>query len=188
MSENLSKNLELNSEMQKAQKANLDKPSIQYKDSFLGAVKEFQKEGRYTEFDVEQLKEGFDGFLQKFDNEEKGIGLKEGYVPASTFWLVDKGEFIGRVSIRHELTENLKLMGGYIGYDIRPSKRKMGYGTRILELALPIAKELGIGKVLVTCDDDNVGSSKIIEKNGGVLEDKIEVDGKLKRRYWINNP
>ena len=108
-------------------------------------------------------------------------------MPATALWLVDNGEFIGSLSLRHRLNENLLKMGGHIGYSIRPSARKRGYGTKILELALPIAKSLGIDKVLVTCDDDNTGSAKIIEKNGGVLENKVEHEGKLKRRYWIEN-
>lgn len=107
-------------------------------------------------------------------------------MPASTRWLVDDGEFIGRVSVRHQLTEKLLQEGGHIGYGIRPSKRKMGYGTKILELALPLAKSLVIDKALLTCNDENLGSQKIIEKNGGVLENKVQLPTKLERRYWIS--
>jgi predicted acetyltransferase len=163
----------------------LIRPSLKYKRSFIEAVKESHAEGRGLHLNVLELEKDFDTFLLGLENQEKGIGLLEGYVPASTFWLVDDDGFAGRVSIRHRLTDDLLQMGGHIGYEIRPSKRRMGYGTKGLELVLPLAKSLEISKVLVTCDDDNVGSWKIIEKNGGILENKITHEGKLKRRYWI---
>ena len=169
----------------------LIKPAVEYKSSFLDAEKEYETEGKFRHaspgMPLEELQKDFKKYLEKSANTEKGIGLQEGYVPATALWLVDNGEFIGSLSLRHRLNENLLKMGGHIGYSIRPSARKRGYGTKILELALPIAKSLGIDKVLVTCDDDNTGSAKIIEKNGGVLENKVEHEGKLKRRYWIEN-
>ena len=77
---------------------------------------------------------------------------------------------------------------GHIGYDIRPSKRKQGYGSKILELALPKAKELDIERVLLTCDETNTGSRRIIEKNGGVLENQVKnpETGVDKLRFWID--
>ena len=171
--------------MEKSNSIQLVKPVIKYKKSFIQGAKEFQKEGRNVDLDIEDLDKNFDKFVTKLLNEELGIGLKDGYIPASTLWLIDNDEFIGKVSIRHTLTEKLLQEGGHIGYEIRPSKRKMGYGTKILALAVKSAKNLGIEKILVTCDDDNIGSYKIIEKNGGILENKIGYQGKLKRRYWI---
>ena len=171
--------------MEKSNSIQLVKPVIKYKKSFIQGAKEFQKEGRNVDLDIEDLDKNFDKFVTKLLNEELGIGLKDGYIPASTLWLIDNDEFIGKVSIRHTLTEKLLQEGGHIGYEIRPSKRKMGYGTKILALAVISAKNLGIEKILVTCDDDNIGSYKIIEKNGGILENKIGYQGKLKRRYWI---
>jgi len=81
----------------------------------------------------------------------------------------------------------LRNIGGHIGFNIRPSERRRGYGTAILALTLEKAKELRLKRVLVTCDDNNVASAKIIEKNGGILEDKYWNDEleQPKRRYWI---
>ena len=148
-------------------------PSAQYKRSFIEAVKEYQQEGgsddrskRYGDLSVSALEMDFDAYVEKEKSHALGKNLPEGYVPETTYWLVDGGEFIGRVSIRHRFTEHLRQIGGLIGYDIRPSKRKQGYGAKILALALPRAKEIGLHKVLVTCDATNVGSRKIIEKNG----------------------
>lgn len=167
-------------------------PSRKYKDSFIEAVKEFQTEKnsggeRYAELSVEELERDFDAYVEKEESHSLGQNLPEGYVPETTYWLVDRDEFIGRVSIRHQLTEHLKQIGGHIGYDIRPTKRGQGYGNKILELALPKAKELGIQKALLTCDETNTNSRKIIEKNGGVLENKVPnpETGIGKLRFWI---
>ncbi len=111
--------------------------------------------------------------LDKFEKYKKGIDLKPGRVPSSYFWLVDEKSFIGEVSIRHYLTEELNKRGGNIGYGIRLSRQKQGFGTLILKLALVKAIELGLEKALITCDDDNYGSIKVIENNGGILENKV---------------
>lgn len=169
-------------------------PSSEYKASFLEAVREFQADPidnstvqRYKELSIPELEADFEKYVETQKGFAEGKGLPEGWVPATTLWLVDGGEYIGRLSIRHELTEALRATGGHIGYDIRPSKRNKGYGSKILELALPITRSLGISRVLLTCDASNIGSSKIIEKNGGVLENRVEnpETGEFKLRYWI---
>lgn len=106
---------------------------------------------------------------------------------ASTFLLADVGgEVVGRSSIRHELNDFLRHEGGHIGYCVLPRHRRRGYATEILRQSLVIAHQHGIDRVLVTCDDDNVGSATIIERSGGVLEDTVVNEaGGLTRRYWI---
>lgn len=81
----------------------------------------------------------------------------------------------------HRLNDLLLDVGGHIGYDVRPSARRRGHATAMLRGALPWANGLGIDRVLVTCDDDNVGSIRVIEAAGGELEDVREA----KRRYWV---
>ncbi len=169
----------------------LVQPSIEYEDSYLTAVAEYQKEhqhtGDYLGLHIDDLRDNFPAYIQQLKNQAKGIDLPKGYVPQSLFWLIDENEFIGRAGIRHVLSESLLRVGGHIGYDIRPSKRHKGYGKKILELVLPQAKKLGIEKVLVTCDETNTGSKKIIEANGGMLENIVEVGPQMPRklRYWI---
>ena len=124
-------------------------------------------------------------------NYEHGINLPENYVKATTFWLIDNEKFIGEISIRHELNSFLINYGGHIGYEIRQSECMKGYGTKMLSMALAYCKEtLNLHKVLITCDDDNIGSIKVIENNGGILENKVKNSlsrGNVKtRRYWIN--
>lgn len=89
--------------------------------------------------------------------------------------------YAGRLSIRHRLNDRLRVIGGHIGYDVRPSARRRGHATAMLRVALPLARELGIESALVTCDTDNVASRKVIEAAGGVLADQRS--GKL--RFWV---
>ena len=108
-------------------------------------------------------------------------------MPENTFWLVLNSRILGRSKLRHWLTPELEHEGGHIGYDIRPSERRKGYGTLILELTLKRAKSLGFGRVLLTCDTDNVASARIIEKNGGKHSGQAVSNrsGKPISQYWI---
>ncbi len=107
--------------------------------------------------------------------------LPDHRVHCDYFWIVDGGEVIGFLALRHRLNDYLLREGGHIGYSVRPSRRREGHATRALALALPRAASLGLEEVLVTCDEDNDGSRLVIERAGGVLED-VRVG---KRRYWI---
>lgn len=108
------------------------------------------------------------------------------FVPAHTYFLIDENKkILGAINIRCSLNDYLFNFGGHIGYGIRPSERKKKYASLILSLALPIAKNLGINKVLITCNKSNVGSAKTILNNGGVLENEVIKDGEVVQRYWI---
>lgn len=162
-------------------------PSVKLQKSYLEALEETKGQAGPVVLAKPEPNQSFEQFVKNKIEEAKGLHLPAGWIPATELWLIDKNEFIGRVSIRHQLTENLLKIGGHIGYYIRPSKRKMGYGRMILKLALKETKKLGIFKALVTCDAANTGSCKIIEANGGILENMVD-NGKnnpLKRRYWI---
>ena len=108
-----------------------------------------------------------------------------GWVTGTYLWMVDDtadgAEVVGRISLRHALTPWLLEVGGHIGYAVRPSARRRGHATRALALMLPVAAARGLDPVLVTCDEDNVASRKVIEANGGVLEDVRNT----KMRFWI---
>lgn len=109
-------------------------------------------------------------------------------VASTFFWIAagtdeEPGELVGFLNTRHRLNDFLLEEGGHIGYSVRPSSRRQGHASRALGLAVRDAgARLGIDRVLVTCDDDNLASAATIERNGGVLED---VRG-IKRRYWID--
>jgi predicted acetyltransferase len=130
----------------------------------------------------------FTRYLEVLAEQERGVNLAPNHVP-STFLFAFVGlRIVGRVSIRHSLNAVLERVGGHIGYVVVPEFRRQGHATAILRLSVQIAREkLGIARILLTCDDDNVGSIRTIEKNGGVLENVIrgpDLD-KPKRRYWI---
>ncbi len=128
--------------------------------------------------------------LAKFERYRNAQDLPEGYVGSTAYWLVDDDQqrFLGQIDIRHQLTERLLRYGGHIGYAVRLGEWNKGYGTLMLSLALPHAKALGIERALITCDDDNPGSARVMEKNGFVLADKVPnvIDGQaiITRRYW----
>ena len=112
----------------------------------------------------------------------------DGKVPDSVFFLLDEERSIllGAVNIRHYLNDYLLKYGGHIGDGIRPSERRKGYATKMIELALIECKKLGIDKVLMVCDKSNIASAKSIIKNGGILEDEfMDEDGEIQQRYWI---
>jgi predicted acetyltransferase len=103
------------------------------------------------------------------------------WVSGTYLWMVEKETVVGRISLRHELTPWLLEVGGHIGYAVRPSARRRGHASEALRLMRGVAAEHGIDPALVTCDEDNVGSRRVIEANGGVLEDLR--GGKL--RFWV---
>ncbi len=111
----------------------------------------------------------------------------DGLVPDSTFFCLDEDRniIVGAVNIRHYLNEALLLNGGHIGDGVRPSERRKGIATRMISLALDECSKLGIEKVLMVCDKENIGSAKSIINNGGVLENEVIVDGVVEQRYWI---
>ena len=126
-----------------------------------------------------------------FDYYLEHLELKEAAgdrVPDSVFFLLDedRDRLLGAVNIRHYLNESLLKEGGHIGDGIRPSERRKGYATEMIRLALIECKKLGIDKVLMTCDKDNIGSARSIVKNGGVLENEfVNSDGDAEQSYWI---
>ncbi len=164
----------------------LVEPNEGLRDAFLEMARDWQQAGedRYA-----AALEDFPAYLRRLRDYARGIGLKPGHVPETTYWLL-RGEetIVGVGRLRHRLTLALRELGGHIGYDIRPSERRKGYGTALLGLTLREARARGLRRVLLTCDDDNVASARIIEKNGGVLADRVRPAGhdELWRRYWID--
>ncbi len=127
----------------------------------------------------------FDYYLEHLEVKE----ASDGKVPGSVFFLLDteRDRLLGAVNIRHYLNEDLMREGGHIGDGIRPGERRKGYATEMIRLALIECRKLGIDKVLMTCDKENIGSAKSIINNGGVLENEfINSKGEIEQRYWID--
>jgi predicted acetyltransferase len=164
---------------------------MSYMDSYREAI------SRYSTHDVEDFaypkvstKRKALAYLKRIENFRRGIDLPKGYVPSSSFWLVDGQHYLGSGDVRHYLTDNLRKLGGNIGYSVNPLFWRHGLGTLQLELLLREAKKLHIIKPIITCFDGNAPSVKIIEKNGGVLQKKINNkfrgEDRLTRVYEID--
>jgi predicted acetyltransferase len=167
--------------------AQLVRPSVRYRDSVLAAIREFQAEGGYSAYSLANLTADFAAFVQRLLGDEDPSKLPPHLVPQTIYWLVEGDEFIGRASLRHKLNDQLRLLGGHIGYEIRPSRRQQGYGTTLLGFVLPKARTRGLTRVLVTCDADNIPSRRIIEHHGGIPDSPyIPADRAVPvLRYWI---
>lgn len=175
-------------------------PDLRYHHSYLAAVDEFVEAGEERNLglpswpaenrfpgieltrDTVASPEGFRelvGFL--LSQRDPEAARPRAYVPFTELWMVERGEYLGRISLRHELNELLYEWGGHIGYAVRPSARRRGVASRALLLMIEHCRQRGLDAVLVTCDVDNVASRRTIEGAGGDYEDTRE--GKL--RYWI---
>ena len=164
--------------------ADLLPPNLSVHRSFLAALTEYQKEGRYLDVDRSAVAraEGFARYLEVVIGDARTESRRPtGNVPQTTLWWVEGDEFLGRLSIRHVLTDQLYRVSGHIGYDVRPSARRKGHATAMLAASLPVAAGLGIDPALVTCDFDNDASRRVIEANGGIAGRRIA----NKLRYWV---
>lgn len=116
---------------------------------------------------------------------DTSVPVSEGRVHATYWWIAENDAYLGAITLRHELNDFLHRAGGHIGYGIRPSARGRGLATWALRSVLPEAQALGLRQVLVTCDEGNLASARVIEKAGGVLEDVRDTELGRTRRYWI---
>lgn len=162
----------------------LVEPSAQWRSSFLEMAQEFEAVGEHR---YELALRDFDAYLRRVESGRRDDGLSGGRVPSAEYWLEHEARLVACARIRLRLTPALEHEGGHIGYDVRPSMRRRGCGTTLLRLALAEARTLGIGRVRVTCDDDNIGSITVIERNGGTLDGRApsRETGRIVRQYWI---
>ena len=155
-------------------------------DEFRAAHAEMQADG--FDFGFHREGETFAGYIDRLERERRGVDLGD---RVEGTWLVADvdGQMVGRTSIRHRLNEYLAFHGGHIGYGVRPAFRRRGFATDILRQSLIIARSYGVEHVLVTCDDANVASARVIEACGGHLERIVpaaeSVTATPFRRYWI---
>lgn len=174
----------------------LELPKIEYMPSYIEALREgyyFGVQPKKSEEQIQAIEADPQAFLDEFFRiKTEPVTFPDGTVlprvPDSKFWYMDGNNFIGEISIRHHLNEKLNITGGHIGYGTRPSEQGKGHATNMLHQSLAFCRnELKLNRILLTVDDTNLPSIKVIEKNGGVLENIVTsiFNGKPARRYWI---
>ncbi len=165
-------------------------PTVRLRTSFLAAVAEFHADPNHplswfvSDIDPPALSDAaaFTAYLVRLLGERtEAVARAVRFVPMTTLWWAEGPEMLGRLAIRHRLTPALERAGGHIGYDVRPSARRQGHATAMLAAALPVAASLGIEQALLTCDDTNTASQRVIEANGGRFIDMVG----HKRRYRV---
>lgn len=157
------------------------------RESFFASVEEFRQSEPDWSFAFHFDPTGdFDAYARQVSNWKRGRDMPTEFVPNTYVVSVIDGRIVGRLSLRHELNDSLRREGGHVGYGVVASERRKGFATQMLRLSLPLAREVGLDRILVTCDDDNAGSRRTIEKCGGVLQDVIPAERRrATRRYWI---
>jgi predicted acetyltransferase len=172
----------------------LARPAMRWESEYRALVDDFEAAGelgRVPGRNTRLARSDFAAFVQRLEDDARGVDLAPGIVSSSAFWLLRHDgvhvTVLGVSHLRHTLTPALEDVGGHIGYSIRPSERRRGYGTHILALTLPHARALGLARALVTCNTDNIGSARIIERNGGALasEGYSALAQARVSRYWI---
>lgn len=169
----------------------LTPPDIRYRDSYVAALREGLHLQAHTEEEILLAEKDFDAYLRHRFDLSRPVILPDGKriprLPMIDFWLVDEAKFIAISSFRPQLNDALLKRGGNLGYAVRASERRKGYGKIMLQMMLKELKSRGLTRVLITCHDQNEGSIRVIESAGGVLQDKVSIEGIdiPERRYWI---
>lgn len=165
----------------------LREPNLSDQDEYLAYLSEWGTEDEITPYSSRLNGLTYEAFIENLSWKERGLYDQENLVPDNTYILVDeKNHIYGALNFRHQLNPYLYQYGGHVGYGIRPSERNKGYGELILKLGLEIAKKRKYDDILVTCDEDNIASKKIILKNGGIFENKVfKHDGYI-LRFWFH--
>ena len=167
----------------------LVKPDLSYADEIIKYKEESLKESPIINGSagLDRLS-SIEDWLEELNKRSCEDTVPEGLVPSSTYLGIREKDnyIIGMIDIRHYLNEYLTQVGGNIGYSVRKSERNKGYAKQMLKLALEKCKELKIKKVLITCDEDNIASEKVILSANAKFEDIRNVDGENKKRFWID--
>ncbi len=164
-------------------------PDARLRASYTAALEEFRAEGRGGPDDGSSLGRALREWSARWHEPEvfgRYVARLLSTPGCTTLWYAEDTTYLGRLAVRHTLADDvLRIYGGHIGYDVRPSARRSGHATAMLRAALPVAASLGIDPVLVTCDTVNTASRKVIESCGGVREGFADATG-AKLRYWVS--
>ncbi|MBI9098414.1 MAG: GNAT family N-acetyltransferase [Spirochaetaceae bacterium] len=174
-------------DIKKANRVRLIKSYEVLKQSYIDYIREWENSGE--EITPQASCRGglsFPELLKKWKREQTEIMFEKGLVPCTLYFLMGReNRVLGAIHHRHELNDSLLENGGHIGFGVRPSERHKGYASLMLRMLLNKLQLIGYDEVLITCNDDNIASAIIIEKNHGILYKKPVYDGVKTRQYWI---
>jgi predicted acetyltransferase len=148
-------------------------PEKKYERSYRSYIAELGDEERYP-FPLDFPHEDFPALLKRLEDLAQGTNVPEGYVPSTTFWLVEGLEILGVSNLRHYLNKRIRHSGGHIGLGIRPACRGRGLGSLLMTLTIQKARERENGELHIHCHKENRVSARIIINNGGVLESELQ--------------
>jgi predicted acetyltransferase len=168
----------------------LVEPSVQFKQAFLDMLEDYEKKGEdCLHKEMFEYFYCYEQYVNLLHRQAMGLDPATGYLPTQTFWLMKDREdtILGISRFSPWMTYYLFHEAGQIGYDVPPTQRRKGYGSLLLSLTLGKARSFGLRQVLLTCEAHNIASVRIIEKNGGILENQIisPFTGRKICRYWI---
>ncbi len=162
----------------------LVKPVAEHQQTYFSYIAELGDENRIP-FPLDFDHSDFIAWLERVDGISKGIGVPEGYVPSTTFFLMDGDELIGVSNLRHYLSDLIREHGGHIGLGVRPSLRGLGIGNQLMALTIAEARKIGIDEIHIHCLAGNMASASTIRRNGGLLDSETIQEGQQIQRYIV---
>lgn len=167
------------------------KPTLDDKESTLKFVQSYlsyyNETGIHGGAELEKFNESnFDEWLNYVRSPAGTNTFGYDKVADDTFLILKNDIVVGIVHVRYDLNEFLLHIGGHIGYSTHPDFQGQGIAKNALAYALSVLKNKGINKTLITCYDNNIGSAKVIEANGGILENTVQFGNQTVRRYWVS--
>lgn len=160
-------------------------PNLDFERSYNEYIEELGDEERYP-FPMNFDSSDFRALLEKLESFSTESGVPPGFVPATTYWLVEGSELLGVSNLRHYLNDTLRFSGGHIGLGIRPSYRGKGLGKLLLKETIGRASEMGVSEIHIHCEKDNTRSARMILSSGGVLESEVVDDDVILQRYIVH--
>ena len=149
-------------------------PTVDYESSYKSYIHELGDSERYP-FPLDYAHDDFEALVARLNDYSTGVGLPSDMVPNTTLWLIENDEIVGVSNVRHHLTERLEMIGGHIGFGVRPSAQGRGVAKELLSRSVDYARSLGITDVVLVCLKENTASSAVIRANGGSLESEYSV-------------
>ena len=165
---------------------NLERPNLTHQEQYNEMMQEWIEDGgRLHPAALSNNGVPYEKWLQWMKDDENVETCPEGSPPQTLYFCFDNGILVGAVTIRHFLNERTVIAGGHVGIGIRPTKRRTGYATQALGLAIQKLYAMGIDDILLTCAEGNIGSEKTMLKYGAIFENLVDVDGERQKRFWL---